>query len=418
MKQVLTARQRGFEDLAAGLADRFAERAARHDTANTFPEQNYDDMREAGFLRLTVPEELGGLGASLAEMLPALERLAAGDGSTALAVTMHVSPLGQWSAVWRRTRAPALEAMLRGAARGELVWAALTAEAGVPNRMTDARTTATRADGGYRLNGRKTFATNSAVATHCSTTARYDDPRLGPRLMVFRVDLSDPAVTVHRTWDTLGMRATQSNDVEYRDLFVSEEALVHSQPIGHFDARVLETVFTWSLPAFGAVYTGIAQGGLSWALDLLRQRDPTGPPGVRTVVADVDILLEQSRAMYTRHAAEAATGAMYEGMTVQEGLARCAVVKHVCTENAIRAMDLLAGVVGGVAYSRSQPFERMWRDVQAGRFMPFDPSSARDLIGASALGVTLAPEVGAEDAWPAGRSRPAPAEPDPGTRVA
>ena len=109
-------------------------------------------------------------------------------------------------------------------------------------------------------------------------------------------------------------------------------------------------------------------------------------------VAEVEILLEQSRAMYTRHAAEVdGRRPRSPAPTVQEGMARCAAVKHVCTENAIRAVDGLVEVAGGGAYSRAHPFERMWRDVQAGRFMPFDPPSARELIGASALGVPLAP---------------------------
>ena len=108
MKHCLTERQQEFVDLAAKLADVFAERAAEHDRDNTFPFENYDDMRDSGFLRLTLPEELGGLGATQAEAIPAIERLAQGDAATALAVNMHLSPMGQWSAVWRRTRDPRL----------------------------------------------------------------------------------------------------------------------------------------------------------------------------------------------------------------------------------------------------------------------------------------------------------------------
>ncbi|MDN5856500.1 MAG: hypothetical protein L0K86_27410 [Actinomycetia bacterium] len=58
-----------------------------------------------------------------------------------------------------------------------MVWAAITAEgASGPNHMSDPATTATKVDGGFLRNRRKTFGTNSAVATHCSTSARYDDP--------------------------------------------------------------------------------------------------------------------------------------------------------------------------------------------------------------------------------------------------
>jgi alkylation response protein AidB-like acyl-CoA dehydrogenase len=394
VKQYLTDRQREFVELAADLADRFADRADEYDRDNSFPHQNYKEMRESGFLRISLPEELGGLGGGMAEILPAMERLAMGDGATALAVNMHISPLGQWSAVWRRTRDPKLEEFLRLAAEDKLIWAAVTSEIGTPNLMTDARTTATKVDGGYLLNGRKNFGTNTAVATHCSTTARYEDPELGPRLMLFRVALEDSAVTIHQTWDMMGMRATQSNDVEYRDLFVPDASLVHSLPIGHLDARVAETVFAWAMPAFGAVYTGVAAGALQWATRQMVRRGTAASPRVQDTVAECEIMLESSRALLHRHADEFGEGKVFAELSVQEALSRCALVKYVCTNNATQIFTRLVDAVGGASYVRKLPFERMWRDVQAGLFMPFANYAARELIGATALGIELAPSVG------------------------
>jgi alkylation response protein AidB-like acyl-CoA dehydrogenase len=391
MKQCLTERQQEFVELAAKLADSFAERAQEHDRDNTFPFENYEDMRATGFLRLTLPEELGGLGATQAEAIPAIERLAQGDAATALAVNMHISPLGQWSAVWRRTKDPRLEDFLRAAARDELIWAAVTSEIGSPNLMTDARTTATAVEGGFLVNGRKNFGTNTSVATHCSTTARYEDPDRGPRLLLLRADLSDPAVTIHQNWDMLGMRATQSNDVEFTDLFVPSENVVHSLPVGHLDARVLETVFAWAMPAFGAVYNGIAAGALEWAKRQVIRRGIAAQPLTMDTIARAEILVEQSRAVLYRHAEEVGSGLLQAQLGVQEGLARCAFVKYVCTNNAVEALNTLVEVVGGASYVRKLPFERMWRDAQAGPFMPFANHAARELIGATSVGVELAP---------------------------
>lgn len=391
MRQSLSKGQRRVVELAGELADRFAERAERHDRDNTFPVENYADMRDAGFLRLTLPEELGGYGAGQAELLPALERLAMGDASTALAVTMHLSPLAQWSAVWRRTGSPALEGFLRKAAADELVWASVTSEIGSPNLMTDAQTKATRVEGGYRIDGRKSFGTNTAVATHCSTTARYDDPERGSRLMLMRIDLGTPGVQIHQTWDTLGMRATQSNDVEFTDHFVADSDIVYSLPVGHLDSRILETVFGWAMPAFGAVYIGVARGALEWAVQQCVRRGRGTDPRVQDVVAECEIQLETARAVLDRHSAEVASGRLLEDFTVQEGLARCALVKYVCSNNATAIVDRLVEVVGGAGYIRRLPFERMWRDVQAGRVMPFANHAARELIGATTLGVQLAP---------------------------
>lgn len=80
MTLLLTERQRELVDLAGQLASQFAERVAEHDRDNTVPHENYDDLRAAGLLRLTVPTELGGQGATLAEVLPVLERLASALG--------------------------------------------------------------------------------------------------------------------------------------------------------------------------------------------------------------------------------------------------------------------------------------------------------------------------------------------------
>lgn len=113
---------------AGDLAGTFAERAAGHDRDATSPHDDHFDRAEAGFLRMTVPDELGGLGAGTGDLAAVLERLAMGDGATALAVTMHLSPVGQWARIWRRTRSPGLESMLRRAAEGTLARAAITGE--------------------------------------------------------------------------------------------------------------------------------------------------------------------------------------------------------------------------------------------------------------------------------------------------
>ena len=379
--------------IATELAERFAGRAAQHDRDCTFPYDNYADLAEAGMLRLTVPEELGGLGADLGDVVAVLERLASGDGSTTLAVTMHISPVGQWAAVWRRTGDERLATMLRRAAEGTLIWAALTAEVGVRNTMTDSRTTATRVDGGFRINGRKIFATNSAVASDFSTTARYEEADGGPQLLLCQVSMSQEGVQIHPTWNSLGMRATRSDDVEFTHVFVPDERVAHSLPVGSLDRRVLETVWSWAMPCFGAVYTGVAAGALDWTVQRMVRSGRAGDPVVQDVVGECRITLETSRAVLQRHVDDVLNGRISAG-SVQEGLARCATVKYVAATNATHVLQRLVDVVGGPAFTKTQPFERMWRDVQAGPIMPMSNLAARQLVGADALGVATAPENG------------------------
>jgi alkylation response protein AidB-like acyl-CoA dehydrogenase len=393
MDWYLTDIQQRLVGVASRLADVFASRAAAHDRDNTFPLRNFDDLREAGLMGLSVPTELGGMGAGITEILPVLERLAMGDGSTALAVTMHIVPLGQWASVWRRTGNPRLENLLRTAAEGTLIWASLTSERGLRNDMTDAGTLAVKEPGGYRLTGRKNFATNNVVATHCSVSARDDNADGGPRLLFCQIALSQPGVSVHHTWDAMGMRATQSGDISLENVFVPHEQVLHSLPIGHLDGRVLETTWGWAMPAFAAVYTGVAAGAIQWATQEVTRRGTSIDPIVQDAIGECIILLESSRALMYRHADELVSRRLFE-LGVQAGIARCALVKYVAANNATSIVQRLVDVVGGAAYSRSLPFERMWRDVQGGTFMPMGNLATRKLIGANAVGIQTAPVVG------------------------
>ncbi|MBI3735535.1 acyl-CoA/acyl-ACP dehydrogenase [Candidatus Sumerlaeota bacterium] len=94
MIQINTEREQRFIDMAATLADDFAQRAARHDEEASFPHENYARLRESGYTNLTIPEKFGGLGASMLERLKTQERLAMGCGPTALAINMHFNILG------------------------------------------------------------------------------------------------------------------------------------------------------------------------------------------------------------------------------------------------------------------------------------------------------------------------------------
>jgi alkylation response protein AidB-like acyl-CoA dehydrogenase len=397
MRQILTPRERELVDLAGSLADRFAERAAEHDREATFPFENYEDMREAGYLGLTVPEELGGRGAGLHELILAQERLAMGDGSTALAVNMHVSPIGQLASLWRSSGDERLAEVLRRAADGRLVYASMSAEPGDPILMTSS-TVAERVDGGYRVTGKKIFGTESAVCTEFSTRARYDDPERGPQVLFFRLPRDVEGLRMKETWDTMGMRATRSDDFELDNVFVPDEAIFHSYPVEHFDATMLKTVWGWAMPTFGAVYLGIGAGALQFAREQVQARGRQDDPHVQNLFAEMEVLLETARAVLYRHAQEMDSGALYTQVPVQDGMARAVLTKYVTTNNAVAIVDRALHVVGGAGYYRRFPLERLYRDVRAGPIMPYSNLEAHDLFGRTSLGIGIAPAVESTEA--------------------
>ena len=397
MRHILTPRERDLVELAGSLADRFAERAGEYDREGTFPFENYEEMREAGYLGLTVPEELGGRGASLHELILAQERLAMGDGSTALAVNMHVSPIGQLASLWRSSGDERLADVLRRAADGRLVYASMSAEPGDPILMTSS-TVAERVDGGYRVTGKKIFGTESAVCTEFSTRARYDDPERGPQVLFFRLPRDAEGMRMKETWDTMGMRATRSDDFELENVFVPDEAVFHSYPVGHFDATMLKTVWGWAMPTFGAVYLGIGAGALEFARKQVQARGRQDDPQVQGLFAEMEVLLETARAVLYRHAQEMDSGALSTELPVQDGMARAVLTKYVTTNNAVAIVDRALHVVGGAGYYRRFPLERMYRDVRAGPIMPYSNLEAHDLVGRTSLGVEIAPAVPLDEA--------------------
>ncbi|MBA2474517.1 MAG: acyl-CoA/acyl-ACP dehydrogenase [Actinobacteria bacterium] len=384
MERILSGRERGIVELAGRLADSFAGRAAAHDREGSFPYENYEEMRREGYLGLTVPEELGGMGASLHDLIVAQERLAMGCGSTALAVNMHVSPIGQLAGLWRLSGDEGLADVLRRAADGRLVYASMSAEPGDPTLMTSS-SVATPVEGGYRVTGKKIFGTESAVCTEFSTRARLDG-----EVLFFRVPRDAEGLRFKETWDTLGMRATRSDDFELDDVFVPADAVFHRYPVGHFDAVMLKTVWGWAMPTFGAVYLGIGAGAMAFAREQALARGRGDDPQVQHLFAEMEVLLETARAVLRRHAEELESGSLATA-PVQAGMARAVLAKYVATNNAIAIVDRALHVVGGAGFFRRFPLERMYRDVRAGTIMPYNNLEALDLFGKTALGVEIAP---------------------------
>ncbi len=392
MRRLVTDRQAHVLELAGRLADRFAERAGEHDRENTFPAENWPEMAEAGYLALTLPAEFGGFDANPSEFLLAQERLAQGDGATALAVDMHLTTCISFSGLWRRHGDERAARLLRGAAAGDVIFASCTSEAGFGGALEDCATIATPTDGGFLLNGRKIFFTESDVATHFTTCAKLEHPVIGPQMVFFNgIPIDTPGLEVVRTWDTLGMRATQSNDLRLEDAFVPDEALFHAYPVGRLDAAVGLTVMSLNVPSFGAIALGIATAGMEIVRRSVIDRGRSADPEVQHAFAEMEVLLESARAVLYRHAHELETFDRSAKLSVTDVYARGNLAKYVACQNAIAIMDHVMEIAGGAGYHRRFAIERLYRDVRAGAIMPYSSPDARKLFAACALGIEQSP---------------------------
>jgi alkylation response protein AidB-like acyl-CoA dehydrogenase len=198
------------------LGREFGARAAEHDRDDSFVAENYAKLREHRAFAAGVPTELGGGGASIAELSGMARALAQGCGSTGLAFSMHTHLVATMSYLWRSgNKAP--EGMLKRVAAENLVLISTGASDWLAGSGK-----LEKVEGGYRMNGRKIFGSGVPAGDFLMTTGVYDDPKDGPTVFHFPLSLKAEGVKVLDTWRTLGMRGTGSHDVEIKDVFLPE----------------------------------------------------------------------------------------------------------------------------------------------------------------------------------------------------
>ncbi|MEW8978065.1 MAG: acyl-CoA dehydrogenase family protein [Symbiobacterium sp.] len=367
---VQTERQRRFVALAAELADRFAGRAALYDRENTFPFENFSELKAAGYTRLTVPAEWGGEGANLTEMLLAQERLARGDGATALAVGWHLAVVGKLAET-RAWPADATERIFRAVAeRGALInSAASEVETGSPSRGGRPTTTARRAPGGWILTGRKSFTSLAPALDYAVVSASFEGSDRGGW---FLVRMQSPGVTVAETWDALGMRATGSHDLILQDVTVEDDDLLEEFGPGSTCQVGMGAGAGWALH-IPAVYLGIARAAQDFALAYARNRRPNSLPGPIADQPHIQALLGQNEVDLLAGGSTLYTVAnRWDAEPGRRGdlVPLLGAAKVLAVNLALQVVDRAMRVAGIAGLSRQLPLERLYRDVRAGLHNP------------------------------------------------
>jgi len=357
------------------LADRFAERAPAHDRDGTFPHENIADLREAGYLRLTVPVASGGAGVGVFGMVLGQERLARGDGSTALAVGWHLFTIGKQaqSPTWSP------EAIARvfadAAGHGGCINAAVSEpQTGSPSRGGRPTTAAVRTERGtWAITGRKTFTT-MAPALHTfivsASSAELD------RTVSFFVPHDAPGLRVVETWDALGMRASGSHDLVLETVEVPESAMVEpilrpSPPDAGAEVRGGPSA-GWNLH-IPAAYLGVARAAVDFAVRFAVERKPNSLQGSIAEVPHIQQKLgEMQRHLVPAYNLLFTLARRWDDDPSAREVMGGAVsaCKLVVMDAALHVVDVAMRVVGAAGLSRSLPLERYYRDVRPGLHNP------------------------------------------------
>ena len=369
---------------AAALSARFAETAAACDESAAFPFDNIRLAHEAGLAALTAPREFGGGGAGLAGAAEVIRLIARGEPSTALILIMQyinlaTLPKSRWPAhLVRRVIADAVE-------NGALINAfRVEPELGTPVRGGLPATTARRTENGWSISGRKIYSTGAEGLTYAVVWARTDET--APRVGNFLVPLNAAGLTIEKTWNPLGMRATGSHDAVFDTVEVPlDHAVDIRQPEEWVNGGDGQAAWFGILP--GALYTGVAEAARDWLVTFLKNRVPTNlgaplstVPRIQQAVGEIEELIAVNRRLIS-----SATRDIDEGGPVSQS--EVGLIKVVTTENAIAAVEKALKLTGNHGISRNNPLERHHRDVLCGRIHTPQEDTVRIGAGRLALGI-------------------------------
>jgi alkylation response protein AidB-like acyl-CoA dehydrogenase len=379
------------------LLERFGERAAVYDRENRFFAEDFADLRASGYLLLAVPRAFGGFGMNLAQVARQQRRLAYRAPATALATNMHLYWTGL-AADLERSGDASVRWMLDAAARGD-VFAAGHGEAGNDVPVLLSTTKAEPVDGGYRFYGRKMFGSLSPVWTYLGLHGLDTSDPDNPKVVHAFLPRTSAGYRIEETWDTLGMRATASQDTILEGAFVPDRLVARVVPAGFAGADLFVLgMFAWAQTTFASIYLAIAERARDLAVAGLQKRTSIGLSGrsmaahplLQHTVAAMDIELDGLRAHVERTAEDWASG-------VEHGAAwpaKLVATKYRAVEGAKRVVDLALDVSGGGGMFKRSELEQLYRDVRAGGFHPANAAFVHEVVGKTALGL-----LGTEPRW-------------------
>jgi alkylation response protein AidB-like acyl-CoA dehydrogenase len=376
--------------LTQPLLERIRGRAAGYDRDNAFFDEDLAELKAAGYLKMFVPAADGGGGLGLAEAAQLQRRLATAAPATALAVNMHLVWTGVAHVLGARGDT-SLDFILRETAQGE-VFAFGNSEAGNDSVLFDSRTEAVPVPGGgYSFTGRKIFTSLSPAWTRLGIFGKDATAGDGAGELVHGfIARETPGYTILPDWDTLGMRASQSNTTVLDGAVVPAERIFRKLPVGPNADPLIFAIFACFETLLAAVYTGIGERALTLGVEAVKRRTSfknggrsyAQDPDTRWKVAEAAMAMDALYPQLSRVAADV-DDLVDHG---SQWFPRLVGLKVRATETARAVVDLAIRVSGGSSYFRGSELERLYRDVLAGMFHPSDDESAHNTVANAWLG--------------------------------
>ena len=345
-------------DLIHKLGANFEKRAPDNDKEGTFVHANYADLKKNFFFSAAIPEELGGGGISHEEMCNVIRVMAQYCSSTALAFSMHQHLIAV--SLWKLKHKNVGATMLQNVAKHQLVLISTGAAdwLGSSGELT-------KTEGGYLFTGKKYFSSQSEAGNVVVTSARYLNEDKGWKVLHFSASMNTEGISIAEDWDVMGMRATGSQTLVFKEVFIPDASIALERPKDEFH-MVWNIVLTVALPLIMATYIGIAEKAMEIVI----------AKGKATKSNNDQIALRIGKLNNVLLSIQAQWKAMHEmannfDSKPNESISIKALsYKTNIAEGAKEVVTEAMGIIGGQSFYKKNNLERLFRDVQAGEFHP------------------------------------------------
>lgn len=368
-------------------------RAAHYDANNLFFQEDFDELKEAGYLLIAVPKEFGGYGMQMDEVEVLTRKLAYHAAPTALGLNMHIYWTGLISDLYRNGDS-SMNWVLEEAGNGK-VFAAGHGESGNDIPVLYSTSKAEKVDGGYKFTGHKMFGSLSPVWDYMGLHGQDNSDPENPMIIHAFLPRDFENFEIKKTWDNvMGMRATRSDDTLLNGVIIPDKYIVRKVPAGFkgIDGFVLG-IFSWALIGFGNIYYAIAQRVVDMVLETVHKKKSIslGRPsmayhsGIQHDIAEIILELEGIGPHLDTIAREWTEGKEYGAAW---GVKIFAAKSH-AVEGSWGIVDKAMDIMGGYGISRKSGFERLYRDARLGRIHPSNSYITREVLAKGMLGLDL-----------------------------
>jgi alkylation response protein AidB-like acyl-CoA dehydrogenase len=325
------------------------------DEASQFPSELIPKLAEMGLMGVIFPEEDGGAGLGYVEYATVIEELSRVDGSIGLIVAAHNSLCTNH--IYKFGTPEERKKYVTPLAQGKKLgcWSLTEPQAG--SDAGGARTTAVRKDGGWVLNGSKTFITNGHYADVCVAMAVTDKPKGTKGISAFIVEKGNPGFRAGKKENKLGMRASDTSEVIFSDCFVPDENLLGKEGLGFVNTLQVLDGGRISIAALGL---GMAQGAYEAATKYAKQRKQFGKTisefqAIQFKLADMATEIDAARWLVYR----AAWLADQKGPRFTK---ESSMAKLYASEVGVRVANEAVQIFGGYGFVKDYPVEKFYRD--------------------------------------------------------